>query len=74
MKHHIVGDPIYGISEEDAERFLDGTMSPDEQLEITQSSRLLLHAQSLAFEYKGVSYNIESTYDAKTEFYKLMKG
>ena len=74
VKHHIVGDPIYGISEEDAERFLDGTMSPDEQLEITQSSRLLLHAQSLAFEYKGVSYNIESTYDAKTEFYKLMKG
>ncbi len=74
VKHHIIGDPIYGIREEDAERFLNGTMSSDEQLEITGSSRLLLHAQSLAFHYKGISYKIESKFDAKTEFYKLMKG
>ncbi len=74
VKHHVVGDPIYGICEEDAERFLDGTMSAKEQLAITGSSRLLLHAQSLSFEYKGVSYNIESSFDAKIEFYKLMKG
>ena len=58
----------------DAERFLDGTMSAEEQLEITQSSRLLLHAQTLAFEYKGIPYKIESTFDAKTQFYNLMKG
>jgi len=74
VKHHIVGDPIYGVCEEDAERFLDGTMSADEQCEITRSSRLLLHAHSLAFEYKGVSYKIESSFDAKKEFYNLMKG
>lgn len=74
VKHHIVGDPIYGISEIDAERYLDGTMSVEEQIEITQSSRLLLHAQTLAFEYKGVSYNIESRFDARTLFYNLMKG
>jgi len=74
VKHHIVGDPIYGIEEDDAERFLDGRMSNDEQFEITGSSRLLLHAQSLAFQYKGVLYKIESNFDAKTEFYKLMKG
>jgi len=74
VKHNIVGDPIYGVSEEDAERFLDGTMSLDEQMMVTHSSRLLLHAQSLAFEYKGVLYKIESNFDAKTEFYKLMRG
>lgn len=74
VKHHIVGDPIYGTSEEDAERFLDRTMSLEEQTRLTQSPRLLLHAQSLAFDYKGISYKIESQFDAKIEFYKLMKG
>jgi len=74
VKHHIVGDPIYGIDEDYAEKFLDGLMSAEEQLEITQSSRLLLHAQTLAFEYKGIAYKIESKFDAKTIFYNLMKG
>ncbi len=74
VKHHIVGDPIYGVEEEDAERFLDGTMSIDEQITLTRSPRLLLHAQTLAFEYKGISYKIASQFDAKIEFYTLMKG
>jgi len=74
VKHHIVGDPIYGIGESYAEKFLDGLMSAEEQFEITQSSRLLLHAQTLAFEYKGITYKIESMFDAKTIFYNLMKG
>jgi len=74
VKHSIVGDPLYGIDEIYAEKFLDGQMDEEEQLEITKSSRLLLHAQSLAFEYKNVSYKIESDFDAKTIFYNLMKG
>lgn len=74
VKHHIVGDPIYGIDEDYAEKFLDGLMSAEEQLEIMQSSRLLLHAHTLAFEYKGINYKIESKFDAKTIFYNLMKG
>ena len=74
VKHHIVGDPIYGVEEEDAERFLDGTMSLDEQINLTHSPRLLLHAQTLAFEYKGIFYKIASQFDAKIEFYTLMKG
>lgn len=74
VKHHIVGDPLYGIDEEAAEKFLDGLMSEEEQFELTKSSRLLLHAQSLSFEYKGIPYKIESTFDAKTIFYNLMKG
>ena len=74
VKHHIVGDPLYGIDEVDAEKFLDGLMSLEEQVEITHSSRLLLHAHSLMFEYKGVPYSIESSFDAETIFYNLMKG
>lgn len=74
VKHPIVGDPIYGVSEEDAERFLNGSMTLDEQCLITSSPRLLLHAQSLMFEYKGIAYHIESSFDARNEFYHLMKG
>lgn len=74
VKHSIVGDPIYGIAEEDAEQFLDGTMSAEDQYEKTLSSRLLLHAQSLRFTYKGIDYAIESTFDARNIFYELMKG
>ena len=74
VKHPIVGDMIYGVSEEDAESFLMGEMSAEDQFEKTLSPRLLLHAQSLQFVYKGISYNIESSVDVKAEFYKLMKG
>lgn len=74
VKHPIVGDPIYGRSEADAERFLDGTMSLEEQTELSKSPRLLLHAYSLAFTYKNIDYNIISTFDAKKIFYELMKG
>lgn len=74
VKHPIVGDMIYGVEEEDAERYLDGSMSAEEQYEKTLSSRLLLHAYSLSFNFKGVDYTIESTVDVKNEFYTLMKG
>ena len=74
VKHPIVGDMIYGVEEEDAERYLDGSMSAEEQYEKTLSSRLLLHAYSLSFDFKGVDYTIESTIDVKNEFYALMKG
>ena len=74
VKHEIIGDPIYGISEEDAENFLNGTMSAKEQYEKTLSSRLLLHAQTLRFSYKGVEYFIKSEFDAKKEFYAMIKG
>jgi len=73
VKHPIVGDPIYGIDEVDAERFLDGSMTHEEQTRKTLSPRLLLHAQSLAFCYKGIDYAIESTFNAKSEFYNLLQ-
>lgn len=73
VKHKIVGDSIYGLEELDAMRFLDGEMSEDERVQKTRASRLLLHAQSLSFEYKGILYNIESTFEAKKEFYEFCR-
>lgn len=73
VKHKIVGDSIYGLEEIDAMRFLDGEMSEDERVQKTRASRLLLHAQSLSFEYKGILYNIESTFEAKKEFYEFCR-
>lgn len=75
VKHKILGDSIYGLEEVDAMRFLDGEMSEEERIQKTRSPRLLLHAQSLSFEYKSVSYEIESTFEAKKEFYEFcIKG
>lgn len=69
VKHKILGDPIYGLNEEDANSFLDGTLDENECIKKTGAKRLLLHAQSLAFEYQGENYNIESLFDAKKSFY-----
>jgi len=75
VKHKIVGDSIYGLEEVDAMRFLDGEMGEEERIQKTRSPRLLLHAQSLSFEYKSVSYEIESAFEAKKEFYEFcIKG
>ena len=73
VKHKIVGDSIYGLEEIDAMRFLDGEMSEDERVQKTRASRLLLHAQSLSFEDKGILCNKESTFKAKNEFYEFCR-
>lgn len=71
VKHKIIGDPIYGISESDAIKFLDGKMCEEERLIKTGAQRLLLHAQSLEFMYKDINYKIESKIDAKKVFYNF---
>lgn len=73
VKHSIVGDPIYGVNEIDAEKFLDGKIGLEERVAITKSSRLLLHAHSLKFSYKEVEYHIVSKFDAFKVFYELME-
>ena len=49
VKHPIVGDPIYGQTEEDVIRFLDREISKEERIEKSGAPRLLLHANSLCF-------------------------
>ncbi len=58
--HPIVGDPIYGVSTEIARKYLDKTLSFEERIKESGAGRLMLHAQTLSFEYNGNRYEIVS--------------
>lgn len=58
--HTILGDPIYGVDDENAENYLNKTLSEEDRFSVTKSNRLWLHANYLEFEYKNVTYKIFS--------------
>ena len=58
--HTILGDPIYGIDDENAENYLNKSLSEEDRFKVTKSHRLWLHANYLEFEYKNVIYRIKS--------------
>ena len=58
--HTILGDPIYGVDDENAENYLNKTLSEEDRFEVTKSSRLWLHANYLEFTYKEIIYKIFS--------------
>lgn len=58
--HRILGDPIYGVCDEDAEAYLDKTLSKEDRFIATGSSRLWLQANYLEFELEGLIYKIYS--------------
>lgn len=60
VKHPIVGDPIYGQSEVDMIKFLDKSLSPEERIEKSGATRLLLHANELAFNLYDHDYHFKS--------------
>ncbi|CZE46358.1 RluA family pseudouridine synthase [Campylobacter geochelonis] len=70
--HAILGDTMYGVSDEVACDFLDEKISQESRVEICGSSRLLLHSNLLEFIYKGQIYSIKSCVDAKNEFLKCI--
>ena len=63
VKHPIVGDPIYGQSEEDIVRFLDKELDAKRRIELSGASRLLLHACELEFELYESVHHIKSNVD-----------
>ncbi len=63
VKHPIVGDPIYGQSEEEMIKFLDKELTPLERVKNGGATRLLLHACELEFELYDKLYNITSDVD-----------
>jgi 23S rRNA pseudouridine1911/1915/1917 synthase len=63
VKHPIVGDPIYGQSEEDIIRFLDKELDAKRRIELSGASRLLLHANELEFELYESVHHIKSKVD-----------
>jgi len=70
VKHSIVGDPIYGQSEENIVKFLDKELNANDRIKKSGASRLLLHANELEFELDGKRYHIKSKVDFIEEFSK----
>jgi 23S rRNA pseudouridine1911/1915/1917 synthase len=72
VEHPIIGDPVYGPKEEDVIQFIKKELSPIDRMRIGGSTRLLLHANSLEFEYEKESYKIESEKDFVQECFEAM--
>lgn len=70
VKHSIIGDTLYGVSDEFANDFLDGKISENERFCQTGAKRLLLHSQSLKFNFKQTSYEIQSKLNFEEEIIK----
>lgn len=58
--HTIVGDPIYGVDEEIADKYLCKILSSQDRMKYIGESRLMLHALNLEFQYDDTTYNIFS--------------
>ena len=58
--HTILGDPIYGVDDENAENYLNKTLSLEDRFTVTKSSRLWLHANYLEFTFNDITYKIFS--------------
>jgi len=58
--HTIIGDPIYGVDEIIADKYLCKTLSKEDRLIHTKHSRLMLHAVNLEFTYDDKVYKIFS--------------
>lgn len=65
VKHPIVGDPIYGQTQQSIESFLDKELTPCQRVALSGASRLLLHASELEFELYEKKYQIKSKVDFK---------
>ena len=63
VKHPIVGDPIYGQSEEKMIKFLEKELSAEDRIKNGVATRLLLHANELEFELYDKLYSIKSNID-----------
>jgi 23S rRNA pseudouridine1911/1915/1917 synthase len=72
VKHSIVGDPIYGQSEENIIKFLDKELTKKERIKNTGASRLLLHANELEFELDSKCYHIKSDVDFESTCFESM--
>ena len=63
VKHPIVGDPIYGQTEDNIIKFLDKEIDEQQRIKNTGASRLLLHANELEFDLYNEHFCIKSGVD-----------
>jgi 23S rRNA pseudouridine1911/1915/1917 synthase len=72
VKHPIVGDPIYGQSEENIVKYLDRVLTPKDRIKYSGATRLLLHANELKFNLYGKDYHFSSKVDFLKEIEKSL--
>ena len=58
--HSIIGDTLYGVDEKFASDFLNNKISDKKRVEVTKSSRLMLQADYLEFEFLDILYKFSS--------------
>ncbi|SFV75888.1 Putative ribosomal pseudouridine synthase [hydrothermal vent metagenome] len=73
INHPIVGDPIYGQTQEDMIKFLDRNLTKEERIQKSGASRLLLHASELEFTFANKKYHIKSNIDFAQEGLEFIK-
>jgi 23S rRNA pseudouridine1911/1915/1917 synthase len=66
--HPIVGDPLYGVENNFADRYLNKQISLEERIKITGYHRLMLHAYKLDFEFMINRYVIVSEFEEINNF------
>ena len=72
VKHPIVGDPVYGQSEENMVKFLDRLLTPEDRIKNSGATRLLLHANELEFNLYNQAYHFKSKVDFLEEVRKSL--
>lgn len=72
VQHKILGEPLYGLNRDNVIKILDGDMSEIERVAKTGASRLMLHADEIAFEFDGEKFYIKSEFNIQDEFYRSL--
>ncbi len=66
--HPIIGDPLYGVDNDFANRYLNKQISEDERIKITGAKRLMLHSYKLEFEFMNNKYILTSDFKDLNNF------
>ncbi len=66
--HPIVGDPLYGVDNDFADRYLNKQINEDERIKITGAKRLMLHSYKLEFEFMNNKYILTSDFKDLNNF------
>ncbi len=60
--HPIIGDPLYGVDNNFADRYLNKKVDEKERIKITGAKRLMLHSYKLEFEFMNNKYILTSEF------------
>ena len=60
ISHKIIGDPMYGVDNKIVDKFLKNELSFAQRVKMSGSTRLMLHAYYLEFEYFDIKYKFTS--------------